>query len=72
MHSSVDDYSLKSQLSSYGEKHNIAAGFDIIHHSFTPNELDVSSGSLIADFVEFNKNKVLAIDNLTTPLKDLL
>lgn len=55
MFSSVTDYTYKVQLSQFSDNHSFAAGLDLVNHSFTPNEIDVKSGSLVADFVEFNK-----------------
>ncbi|HKK62723.1 MAG TPA: TonB-dependent receptor, partial [Bacteroidales bacterium] len=53
--SSVKDDQFKSTFYKDIGSHRINAGIELTSHTFTPNEIDVSAGGLIMNFLSYNK-----------------
>ncbi len=52
--SSVNDFSIKSNLGYNGEKHKLNFGYEITSHTFIPNEIDASTKGLVINFLSYN------------------
>ncbi len=55
MLSSVNDYSIKSNLNYFDENHKLTMGYELTRHIFTPNDIDVNAGGLVMNFLSYNK-----------------
>lgn len=53
--SAVKDYSLKSRLSYFNSNHQMTFGYEFARHQFIPNDIDVSAGGLIMNFLSYNR-----------------
>ncbi len=53
--SSIRDYKLSTQLERFSDKHKLAMGFDLTHHTFSPNDIDVKASGFTLAFLEFSR-----------------
>lgn len=53
--SSVNDYTVKSLVDYFGNRHKISFGYEISRHVFTPNDIDVDAHGLTINFLSYNQ-----------------
>lgn len=53
--SSVNDYSLKSNLSYFEDNHKLTLGYELTKHTFVPNEIEVDASGLNLNFLSYSK-----------------
>jgi hypothetical protein len=57
--SSVEDFSLKSDLTLKNGEKQITTGIELIDHSFTPNRINAQAGNFIVNFGQLSSMKAL-------------
>jgi hypothetical protein len=57
--SSVEDYSIKSDLTLKKDKRQMSAGIELTDHSFIPNRINAQAGNFILNFGQFSSMSAL-------------
>ncbi len=53
--SSVNDYTLRSRIDYHHHNHKFSAGYEITHHKYVPNDIDVEAGDLALNFLNYDR-----------------